>query len=124
VLESSGQRCGPKLVASARLSLPGGTVERQGSTYVHEKEVVSRAIAGELVIVPVRKGVGELDAIFTLDNVGSRIWELLAQPIAGERLVEVVCSEYEVPAEQARRDVDELLGDLLDVRLIRVHAKG
>lgn len=92
--------------------------------YVREKDVPSRSIAGELVIVPVRKGVAELDAIFTLDGVGERIWELLALPTTGERIVEVVCDEYAVTSEQARADVVELLDDLLVARLIRVAEEG
>lgn len=99
-------------------------MERLDTAYVREKDVASRSIAGELVIVPVRKGVGELDAIYTLDGVGERIWELLAHPVTVERIVEVVSAEYEVTPEQARADVAELLDDLLAARLIRVAEEG
>lgn len=99
-------------------------VERLSKAYIRASEVASRSIAGECVIVPVRKGVAELDAIFTLDGVGERIWELLEHPVTGERIVEVVCAEYEVTPEQAGADVTELLDDLLAARLIQVAEKG
>ncbi len=99
-------------------------MNRLDRTYVRETEVATRTIAGEVVIVPVRKGVGELDAIFTLDGVGERIWELLAYPVTGDRIVEVVCGEYEVTPEQARADIAELLDDLLGASLIRADEGG
>jgi hypothetical protein len=99
-------------------------VELPASAFVHQREVVARVVASDLVLVPVGKGAGDLDAIFTLNEVGGRVWQLLAEPATGERLVAVICSEYEVPAEQARNDVAELLGDLLRAGLIRQHPNG
>jgi hypothetical protein len=70
---------------------------------------VTRQIAGETIIVPVCGGVGELDAIYTLNEVGSRIWQLIDTPITVGQIVETLSREYEVAAECARRDVVEFL---------------
>ena len=76
---------------------------------------VTRQIAGETIIVPVRGGVGELDAIYTLNEVGSRIWQLIDAPMTVDDLVETLSHEYEVTPECARGDVVEFL-DLLASR--------
>jgi hypothetical protein len=55
---------------------------------------------------------------YTLNDVGGRIWELLA---AGEPVIEILrClgDEYEVPAETLQTDVDTIIKQLLDSSLI------
>ena len=43
-------------------------------SYVRSESVVSRVIAGETLIIPVRKGVGDLASIYSLNEVASTIW--------------------------------------------------
>ena len=45
--------------------------------YRKDESVVSRKIADEVILVPIRKNVGDLESIYTLDEVGARIWELI-----------------------------------------------
>ncbi len=37
--------------------------------FVRNREVVARQIEGELVIVPIRRGVGDLNSLYTLNQV-------------------------------------------------------
>jgi len=43
--------------------------------YSKDKNLVARSIAGETLIVPVRSGVADLDYIYALNEVGSRVWQ-------------------------------------------------
>lgn len=79
---------------------------------------VTRVIVGETLIVPVAGGVADLEAIYTLNEVGSRIWDLLAEPISVRRLVDVIQSEYEVSRDDAARDVEAFLDVLRSARLL------
>ena len=79
---------------------------------------VTRLIAGETLIVPIAAGTADLDAIFTLNPVASRIWELIEQPRTVPQLVDAVCDEFEVPRESAARDVVEFLDSLRGAGLI------
>ena len=45
--------------------------------YQKDQAVVSRKIADEVILVPIRKNVGDLESIYNLDEVGARIWELI-----------------------------------------------
>ena len=38
---------------------------------------MARQIAGEYILVPIRQSAGEVESIYTLNEVGTRIWELL-----------------------------------------------
>jgi Coenzyme PQQ synthesis protein D (PqqD) len=70
---------------------------------------VSRTIAGDVIIVPVRGGVGDLDAIFTLNSVGTTIWKLIDGQTSSEALAAAVAREYQVNEITARDDVGEFL---------------
>ena len=52
------------------------------------------------------------DKYFTLDEIGTRFWELAAsgQDVAG--MVEVLAAEYAAPPEQLQADVRTFVGDL------------
>lgn len=86
--------------------------------YSKDKNLVARSIAGETLIVPVRSGVADLDYIYALNEVGSRVWELLDERRSVDKVVEAICTEYEVPPEQATRDIGELLSSLEAAGLI------
>src|SRR6202163_4004952 len=73
---------------------------------------VTRQIAGETLIVPVTGHVMDLESIYVLNPVGSRIWELLGSPTTAERIAEIVASEFAVSPEHAADDVVEFLDSL------------
>ena len=73
---------------------------------------VTRRVAGETIIVPVSSRVGDLDAIYTLNEVGSRVWTLLEAPHSVQEIAAALCEEYDVPQEQLTRDLVELLDEL------------
>ena len=83
-----------------------------------DKNLVTRIVAGETIIVPVRSGVSDLEHIYVLNELGSRVWDLLDQQMPVSQIVDAICSDYEVSAEQAARDIDELLHNLETAALI------
>jgi hypothetical protein len=83
------------------------------------RRFVTREIAGETLIVPITGHVGDLNAIFTTNQVGSRIWALLDRPIGVPGLVAALVAEFEVAEDEAAHDVSEFLQSLADVGLIR-----
>jgi len=98
-------------------------VEDQGSAqveqvYVRSPAVVSRRIAGETLIVPVRAKVGDLASIYSLNGTGSLIWQTLESPKRLAELIDAVQREYAIEREQAERDVKQFLNDTVAVGLI------
>jgi hypothetical protein len=82
-------------------------------------DLTTRAIAGETLIVPVTGRVGDLDSIYTLNEAGSRIWQLInAQTPVGE-IIELMSLEYDVSREEVEQDVIELINSLAEAGLIR-----
>jgi len=88
--------------------------------FTRSRSVVSRVVAGETLIVPVRGKVGDLASIYSFNGTGSLIWKLLDAPRSLHDLVEAVEHEYEVTREQAQKDVKQFMNDMLSVGLLDV----
>jgi hypothetical protein len=87
--------------------------------YVKDGNSVTRNIAGETIIVPVRSGIGEMDSIYTLNEVGTRIWQMLDAPALAEQIIRVIADEYDITESEAAADVSEFLASLEARGLIR-----
>jgi hypothetical protein len=95
-----------------------GTVDTK---FVRNTAVVSRKIADETLIVPIRGGVGDLDSIFSLNPLGSDLWALLESGTTPATLADWVVERYEVTPEQALADIRDFLNDLEGAGLVKAH---
>lgn len=75
-------------------------------------EFVTRSLAGETVVVPVRGHIGDLDAIYNLNEVGAFIWEQIDGRKDVARIVDAVRREFEVAPGQAGEDISEFIAAL------------
>jgi hypothetical protein len=73
---------------------------------------VGRAIADELILVPITRRVADLDAIYTLDGIGPRLWDLLDGKRTVGELISLVVDEYAVEASVAETDVLQFVDQL------------
>jgi hypothetical protein len=94
--------------------------EHDEQLFTRSRSVVSRVVAGETLIVPVRGKVGDLASIYSFNGTGSLIWKLLDAPQSLADLIDAVGREYEVEQEQAQKDVTRFLNDMLSVGLVDV----
>jgi len=87
--------------------------------FVKEKDLVTRDVAGEEIIVPIKGHVGDLEGVFTLNEVGAMIWRLINGQTTVRQLMEAVINEYDVESSEAEKDVVDFLRSLEDAGLIR-----
>ena len=88
--------------------------------FVRSQAVVSRMVAGETLVVPVRGKVGDLASIYRLNATGSLVWRLLETPRTQVEIVAGMVREFEVAPEIAESDVRGFVKDLLSVGLVEV----
>jgi hypothetical protein len=96
---------------------------RTGSTeqlFTRSRSVVSRVVAGETLIVPVRGKVGDLASIYSFNGTGSLVWQLLDAPRSLGDLIDAVARDYEVGQDRAQKDVTQFLNDMASVGLVDV----
>jgi hypothetical protein len=87
--------------------------------HVRSASIVSREIGGETVVVPICRGVGDLDSVYAFNALGTELWRLLAKSRTETELVGWVTQHYAVSEEQALADVQSFLADLREVGLVK-----
>lgn len=91
--------------------------------FVRSQSVVSRRIAGETLIVPVRGKVGDLASIYSFNQTGSLLWQALESPRSVAELISTLLAEYAVEHEKAEHDVTRLLNEMLSLGLVEICPK-
>ncbi|MFC2175582.1 PqqD family protein [Bacteroidota bacterium] len=75
-------------------------------------DFATKQVGGELVLVPIKDNVAEMNEMFTLNDVGTLIWENLVDGCAIDTLSDSVVEAFEIDKETAIADVGEFLGQL------------
>jgi len=88
------------------------------SRFVRSDSVVSRVIAGETLIVPVRRGVGDLASIYSLNPVASAIWQVISQARTKTEIVEMIRDEFDADSVDVSGDVDSFLAEMTAAGLV------
>ncbi len=86
--------------------------------YSRNHDVVNRSIAGETILVPIKNHTGNLGSIYTLNEVGGLIWEMIDGRTPLHKIVESVVETYQVTDDEALRDVSVFLSTLENAGLI------
>ena len=87
--------------------------------YIPSEDIVAREIEGELIIVPLISGIGNMeDELFTLNETGKAIWNKLDSQKTLKVLVEELSTEFEDPSGEIEKDVMGLMGELLKRRMV------
>lgn len=72
----------------------------------------------EVVILNLRDGV-----YYGLEDVGTRIWQLLQQPVSVLTIREAIVAEFDVESARCERDIRLLLTDLVARRLVEIRGE-
>ena len=87
--------------------------------YKPSDDVVAREIEGELIIVPLTAGIGDMeDELFTLNETGRAIWNLLDGAQSLQDIAAKLSSEFDAPPDKIRDDVVGFTAELLRRRMI------
>ncbi len=80
--------------------------------YRKSPSIVSREIAGETILVPIRQNVSDLESIYTLNETAAFAWALIDGQRSVQAILDQIVAEFEVGAPEAERDLLELLAQL------------
>ncbi len=87
--------------------------------YRKNNDIVTRKIAGELFIVPVKGTLADMQRIFTLNPIAEYIWEELDSAKSLDVISKGILDRYDVGKEQADADMLDFIDELLEADLIR-----
>ena len=77
--------------------------------------VVFQELEGEAVLVHLDRGT-----CFTLDPIGTRIWQLIGDECDLDRIATVLTAEFDVARDVAERDLRGLIEELLARELVAI----
>mgnify|MGYP001606008563 CR=1 FL=1 len=87
--------------------------------YKKNGDFVYRNIAGETLLVPIRKAIKELQSIYTLNETACFIWEKID---GRRRLIEIahlLSSEYNMDNNSSESDILEFVIKLKDIGAVQ-----
>ena len=76
-------------------------------------DISTRSLEGETIVLALPSS-----RYFTISGVGTRLFELLAEDVSIDELVDTIVDEYEVDAGSARSDIEAFIGRLRDAQLL------
>jgi len=83
--------------------------------YAVSPDVISREIEGELIIIPLVSGMGNLeDELYTLNESGKAIWKMLDGTRNLKTIAEELAAECDAPSGEIEDDVLGLARELLE----------
>lgn len=89
------------------------------SICIPSDDVVSRVIEGELIIVPIASGIGDMeDELYTLNETGRAIWQRLDGKRTLREVAADLAEDFAAPDDQIIRDVLGLAAELSNRRIV------
>ena len=79
------------------------------------EEIVASDIDGETVMMSIENG-----EYYGLDDIGSRIWELIEKPVKVSDLIDTLLERFDVDRETCERDVLKFLNELNEYKILNV----
>jgi hypothetical protein len=87
--------------------------------YAPSENIVARTIEGELIIVPLAAGIGDLeDELFTLNETGKAIWDRLDGKKTLRDVLKELLSEFEASEGEIEQDLIGLVTELVRRRIL------
>ncbi len=86
--------------------------------YRQDDSIVSRRIEDEVILVPIRQNVADLESIYTLNEVGAHIWEQIDGQRTTTEILALTVEEFEVSEEEAQKDLAEFIEQLSSIGAI------
>lgn len=87
--------------------------------YVKHSDFVQREVAGECILVPIRRNLAEANSIYVLNETGAVFWNAIDGIRSALSIEHEISGIYDVAAEQMHHDFETLLADLLMIGAIQ-----
>ncbi len=82
---------------------------------IRHKSIFASQVDQDIIMLDEAAGL-----YFALNSVAGSIWELLANPISYDQLLNSLMKSYDVQYQQCKNDVDSFLTKLLQYQLVNV----
>ncbi|MFC1623908.1 PqqD family protein [Candidatus Omnitrophota bacterium] len=82
------------------------------------KDMVTRVIDNEVILLPIYKTSDEINCIYTLNKVASQVWDLIdGRKTLGE-IKKIVLQKFDTTPKEADKEMTGLLKDLKEIKAV------
>jgi len=81
--------------------------------------MVTRVIEGETILLPIYKTSEEINCIYTLNKVASRLWELIDGKRAIAQIKKQALREFDTTPEEVDKEMQKFLKDLKEIKAVK-----
>ena len=74
--------------------------------------IVTRKTGNEYVLVPISNNIADMDSVYTLNETGAFLWELIDGKRNVSDLVEALTENYNIEKGTAKTDVFSFINDM------------
>ena len=86
--------------------------------YRKNRDIVSRQIDNEMILVPIYRTAKDINEMYTLNKTAKDLWNM----VDGKNSVEVIrnkmLEEYRVEPERLEGDIEEFIKDMKEIKAI------
>lgn len=82
------------------------------------KNIVTRKIEDETILMPLYKTSKEIDCIYTLNEAGARVWDLINGKRNLAKIKIMLLKEYDAKEKEIDKKLNALLKDLIKIKAI------
>lgn len=82
------------------------------NTFIKQENLIAKKIGNECIIVPVVNDIVDMDSLYTLNEVGSFIWDNIDGSRKVEEIISSVITEFNIDKVTATNDVTQLMAEL------------
>jgi len=83
------------------------------------KDMVTRVIDDETILLPIYKTSEEINCIYTLNKVASRIWELINGKRRLGEIKNKVLKEFDTNSQEVDKEMQKFLKDLQEIKAVK-----
>lgn len=92
---------------------------RLDAVYAPSEDIVARSIEGELIMVPLVAGIGDLeDELYSFNETGKAVWDRLDGKKKLKEVLAELSAEFDAPAGEIEKDLIGLVEELLRRRIL------
>uniref|UniRef100_UPI004055E593 PqqD family protein n=1 Tax=Candidatus Electronema sp. TaxID=2698783 RepID=UPI004055E593 len=84
----------------------------------HADNIVTRKVMDETLLVPISGDLASMDNLYTLNETGAFIWQMLDGSRSVAEIAALMAERYDAPAAEIEADVQETVGSLLEAKLL------
>lgn len=90
-------------------------MENKLERFVRNPDFIFRKIVEETILVPVYQDVADMEAIYSLNELGAFLWEHLEEPLAKDELEEHILADFDVDQDTVKHDLAQFLQDMEEI---------